>query len=102
MRQTPLRILLVAALAAIGLTGLVASPAGAQAQPRAAAATNLAAGKPVSASSSNGQYTAANVNDVDQNSYWESANNAFPQWIQVDLGASVDTNKVVLKLPVAN
>src|SRR5206468_3210366 len=31
-----------------------------------------------------------------------SANNAFPQWIQVDLGASVDTNKVVLKLPVAN
>ncbi|MBO2448974.1 discoidin domain-containing protein [Actinomadura barringtoniae] len=104
MRQTPLRILLVAALAAIGLTGLVASPAGAHAQPRvrAAAATNLAAGKPVSASTSNGQYTAANVNDGNQATYWESANNAFPQWIQVDLGASVDTNKVVLKLPVAN
>ena len=31
--------------------------------------------------------------------YWESANNAFPQWIQADLGSSVATNRVVLKLP---
>ncbi|HEU5032162.1 MAG TPA: discoidin domain-containing protein [Spirillospora sp.] len=99
MRQKPLRTLLAAAaaavLAAAGLTGPAAAPA-------AAAGTNMAAGKTVSASSSNGQYTAANVNDGNQSTYWESANNAFPQWIQVDLGASVDTDKVVLKLPTAN
>src|SRR5262249_32910327 len=40
--------------------------------------------------------------DGDQATYWESANNAFPQWLQVDLGASVSINKVVLKLPTAN
>ena len=34
--------------------------------------------------------------------YWESANNAFPQWIQVDLGAAVSVNRVVLKLPPAS
>ncbi|MCP9971365.1 discoidin domain-containing protein [Actinomadura madurae] len=94
MRQKSLRILLAAALAAAGLTGPAAVPA--------AADTNLAAGKTVSASSSNGRYTASNVNDGDQATYWESANNAFPQWIQVDLGASVQTDKVVLKLPTAN
>ncbi|TDD80816.1 glycosyl hydrolase [Actinomadura darangshiensis] len=95
MRQKSLRILLAAALAAAGLNGLAAPPA-------AAAETNLAANRTVSASSSNGRYAASNVNDGDQGTYWESANNAFPQWIQVDLGASVDTNKVVLKLPAAN
>lgn len=95
MRPKSLRILLAAALAAAGLTGLAAPPA-------AAAETNLAAGKTASASSSNGQYVASNVNDGDQATYWESANNAFPQWIQVDLGTSVETNKVVLKLPTAN
>ncbi|MGP4027772.1 discoidin domain-containing protein [Actinomadura sp. 3N407] len=94
MRQKSLRILVAAAMAAAGLVVLAAPPA--------AAETNLAAGKAVSASSSNGQYVASNVNDGDQATYWESANNTFPQWIQVDLGASVDTNKVVLKLPTAD
>jgi hypothetical protein len=35
------------------------------------------------------------------NTYWESANNAFPQWIQVDLGATYSIGKVVLFLPPA-
>ena len=26
-----------------------------------------------------------NAVDGDANTYWESANNAFPQWVQVDL-----------------
>ncbi|MDG6101533.1 choice-of-anchor D domain-containing protein [Dactylosporangium aurantiacum] len=62
---------------------------------------NLAAGRPVTSSSAQGGYPASNAVDGDVNSYWESANNAFPQWIQVDLGASVSVGRVTLKLPPA-
>ncbi|NED81444.1 discoidin domain-containing protein, partial [Streptomyces sp. SID11233] len=31
--------------------------------------------------------------------YWESKNNSFPQWVQVDLGSSVKVNQVTLRLP---
>ncbi|GIG88378.1 discoidin domain-containing protein [Plantactinospora endophytica] len=60
---------------------------------------NLAAGRPTSASSQNAGFGAGNAVDADPNSYWESANNAFPQWFQVDLGASHDVRRVVLRLP---
>ncbi|MFI1097055.1 choice-of-anchor D domain-containing protein [Streptomyces sp. NPDC020917] len=63
--------------------------------------TNIAAGKTASASSSNGTYTPANLTDADASTYWESANGAFPQWAQVDLGQSYGIGKVVLKLPPA-
>ncbi|MFD9735456.1 discoidin domain-containing protein [Umezawaea sp. NPDC059074] len=62
---------------------------------------NLAQGKTLSASSSQAGYPASNGNDGDQNSYWESNNNAFPQWLQVDLGAAASVNRVVLKLPAS-
>jgi hypothetical protein len=39
------------------------------------------------------------VTDGNQGSYWESANNAFPQWVQVDLGSSQSASRVVLQLP---
>jgi len=71
------------------LTGTTPPPTG----------TNLAAGKPVSASSQNGPYTAANVVDADPGSYWESASGAFPQWFQVDLGTAAALTRVVLRLP---
>ncbi|GHB51277.1 hypothetical protein GCM10010331_43460 [Streptomyces xanthochromogenes] len=61
--------------------------------------TNLALGKTLTASSSTQTYAPANANDGNKASYWESANNAFPQWIQADLGATVPVDKVVLKLP---
>ncbi len=64
-----------------------------------AGTVNIAAGKPTSASSSQGGYPSGNVTDPDANSYWESANNAFPQWVQVDLGAAASVGKVTLKLP---
>ncbi|MER6942832.1 discoidin domain-containing protein [Nonomuraea sp. NPDC000554] len=67
--------------------------------PALAAETNLAAGKPATASSYTDVYPAPNVTDGDQATYWESANNAFPQWVQVDLGAAATVNKLVLKLP---
>jgi hypothetical protein len=63
--------------------------------------TNLAAGKPTSESSHSDVYPSGNVTDSDQNTYWESANNAFPQWVQVDLGSAQSASRVVLQLPSA-
>ncbi|MEY9839918.1 choice-of-anchor D domain-containing protein [Streptacidiphilus sp. EB103A] len=63
--------------------------------------TNIAAGRPATASSSNGVYVPANLTDADASTYWESANGSFPQWAQVDLGQSYSVGKVVLKLPPA-
>jgi hypothetical protein len=61
--------------------------------------TNLAAGAPTSESSHTGAYPSSNVTDNDQNTYWESANNAFPQWVQVDLGSAQSASRIVLQLP---
>jgi hypothetical protein len=61
--------------------------------------TNLAAGRSTSESTHNDIYVSGNVTDADQNSYWESTNNAFPQWVQVDLGSAQSVSRVVLQLP---
>ncbi|HVV25189.1 MAG TPA: discoidin domain-containing protein [Pseudonocardiaceae bacterium] len=63
------------------------------------ASTDIAAGRPASASSANSPYVAANLTDPDPSTYWESANGAFPQWAQVDLGQNYGIGKLVLKLP---
>ena len=63
------------------------------------APTNLALGKTMSDSGHSQNYVASNANDGDPNTYWESTDNALPQWLQVDLGASVAVDQVVLKLP---
>jgi len=79
---------------------LAAAGAAASSAPaHAAGGPNLALGKAVTASGVNGQYVAANVNDGNQGTYWESPNNAFPQWVQVDLGSAESVDQVVLKLP---
>jgi hypothetical protein len=64
-----------------------------------ATSTNLAAGKPTAESSHTDVYPSSNVTDADQNTYWESANNAFPQWVQVDLGSAQSASRIVLTLP---
>jgi F5/8 type C domain/NedA-like, galactose-binding domain len=69
--------------------------------PAGSGGTNLASGKTMSESSHSQTYAASNANDGNQSTYWESANDAFPQWLQVDLGSSVSINKVVLKLPTS-
>ncbi|MFJ7228204.1 discoidin domain-containing protein [Streptomyces tendae] len=61
--------------------------------------TNLAAGRRLTASSSTGAYTPGNGNDGNKATYWESANNAMPQWLQADLGSSRRVNRVALRLP---
>ncbi|SEC78857.1 Chitodextrinase [Streptomyces sp. 3213] len=63
--------------------------------------TNLALHRPTSESSHTQVYGSANATDGDTNTYWESANNAFPQWIQVDLGAATGVRRIVLTLPPA-
>ncbi|MFI6625253.1 discoidin domain-containing protein [Streptomyces sp. NPDC050528] len=63
--------------------------------------TNLALHKATSESSHTQTYASGNATDGDTNTYWESANNAFPQWIQVDLGAATGVKRIVLKLPPA-
>ncbi|MFC4016656.1 discoidin domain-containing protein [Micromonospora sp. GCM10011542] len=63
------------------------------------ASGNLALNRPATASSSNQTYTATNAVDGNAASYWESANNAFPQTLTVDLGAARSVDRVVLKLP---
>ncbi|MEV5787595.1 choice-of-anchor D domain-containing protein [Streptomyces sp. NPDC052287] len=64
-----------------------------------AANQNLAAGKPTTESGHADVYASSNVTDGNQGSYWESANNAFPQWVQVDLGSARSASRVVLQLP---
>jgi hypothetical protein len=77
--------------------GLVAlSPTAANAAP-----VDYAAGKPTSEGTHSGVYGSGNITDGNQASYWESANNAFPQWVQVDLGATQTIENLVLKLPSA-
>ncbi|HEX4705707.1 MAG TPA: choice-of-anchor D domain-containing protein, partial [Pseudonocardiaceae bacterium] len=61
--------------------------------------TNLALGKATSESSNTQNLTSSNVTDGNQSSYWESTNNVFPQWVQVDLGAAQSVSRVVLQLP---
>ncbi|MEU9156063.1 discoidin domain-containing protein [Streptomyces sp. NPDC048417] len=63
--------------------------------------TNLALHRPTSESSHTQTYASGNATDGDANTYWESANNAFPQWVQVDLGAATGVRRIVLRLPPA-
>ncbi|WP_194924584.1 choice-of-anchor D domain-containing protein [Catenulispora pinisilvae] len=65
------------------------------------ATTDLALNQPTSASGSTQNYAPANAVDGNTSTYWESADNAFPQWIQVDLGAAKSVSKIVLDLPPA-
>ncbi|MEQ0564271.1 discoidin domain-containing protein [Amycolatopsis sp. NEAU-NG30] len=61
--------------------------------------TNLARGKAIAASGSQGGFPPSNAVDGDANTYWESTNNAFPQTLTVDLGAAASIGKVTLRLP---
>ncbi|HEY2792086.1 MAG TPA: discoidin domain-containing protein, partial [Micromonosporaceae bacterium] len=63
------------------------------------APVNLALGKTMTAQSFTDVYPASNANDNNTGTYWESQNNAVPQWIQVDLGSSTTVGRVVLDLP---
>ena len=62
---------------------------------------NLALNRPVTATSQTDVYAAGNAVDGNASTYWESANNAFPQSLTVDLGQTRSVSRIVLKLPPA-
>jgi Pectate lyase superfamily protein/F5/8 type C domain/Abnormal spindle-like microcephaly-assoc'd, ASPM-SPD-2-Hydin len=62
--------------------------------------TNLAQGQPVTASSYDETYVAANAVDGNTSTYWESSDGAaYPQTITVDLGSVQSIGSVTLDLP---
>ncbi len=61
--------------------------------------TDLALNQPTTASGYTQTYVPANAVDGNTSSYWESIDNAFPQWFQVDLGSSVSISRIVMDLP---
>jgi chitodextrinase len=63
--------------------------------------TDLALHRPTSESGHTQVYGSGNATDGDPNSYWESVNGAFPQWLQVDLGSALGVKRLVLSLPPA-
>lgn len=65
----------------------------------AAGGPNLALGKAVTASGQSQTYAPGHVLDGNPATYWESSNQAFPQWITIDLGAGASIDQIVLKLP---
>ncbi|WP_405107124.1 discoidin domain-containing protein [Micromonospora sp. NBC_01405] len=115
-RRTPSRWL-TAGLLATGLlvSGVPALPAAASAAPAGPRGGAAPAAAPVpataaalagisatmTASSVSQNYGPGNANDGNPDTYWESANTAFPQWLQADLGATVTVDRLVLKLPPA-
>ncbi|MFI9385457.1 CARDB domain-containing protein [Kutzneria sp. NPDC052558] len=64
----------------------------------AADATNLALGKPITASSVVGNFAASNADDGDPTTYWEAAGNSFPNTLAVSLGSNADVTSIVLRL----
>ncbi|SDU61956.1 discoidin domain-containing protein [Jiangella alkaliphila] len=94
---------LLARVAAVAVLAAAVLPVQAAVDAPTAAAdhVNLAAGRPMSASGHTQTYVAGNAGDGNQGTYWESPNNAFPQWLQVDLGAALAVQRLVVKLPTA-
>ena len=60
---------------------------------------NLALNAAVTASGYTQAYVPANAVDGDTSSYWESTDNALPQWFQVDLGSAARVSRIVMDLP---
>jgi hypothetical protein len=63
--------------------------------------SNLALGLPTTVTSSVAGYGGGNAVDGNPSTYWESASNAFPQSVTVDLGQIRSVSRIVLKLPPA-
>ncbi|GAA0816603.1 CARDB domain-containing protein [Spirilliplanes yamanashiensis] len=92
-RKHRVRLLVSSLLATVLVVTSAPAPAAAAGGP------NLAAGRPVATSGAHGAHPASNVADGNPSTYWEGPANAFPQWVQADLGSAVAVDQVVLKLP---
>ena len=47
-------------------------------------------------------YVPANANDGNPSSYWESTDNAFPQWLDAQLSSAHTVRSLVLRVPPSN
>ncbi|WBB61315.1 discoidin domain-containing protein [Streptomyces sp. WMMC500] len=99
------RLIIGMAMAVLIGFGILPTAASAAAAPEAAtaddshsaaAAADLAAGKPIEASSTTQQYVASNANDGNVHTYWES--NGYPSTLTVKLGANADITSIVIRL----
>ena len=61
--------------------------------------SNLALNRSVTASGYTQTYAPANAVDGNTSSYWESTDNAFPQWYRIDLGSATTLGALVIDLP---
>jgi F5/8 type C domain/Abnormal spindle-like microcephaly-assoc'd, ASPM-SPD-2-Hydin len=61
--------------------------------------TNLALGATMTASGSTQNYVPSNANDGNPDTYWESTDNAFPQWLEANLGSAQTIGSITLDLP---
>ncbi|MFG1647555.1 discoidin domain-containing protein [Amycolatopsis sp. NPDC049252] len=62
------------------------------------AGTNLAVGKPITASSTEFTFVATNANDNSTSTYWEGGGGTYPNLLTVGLGSNADLSQVVVKL----
>jgi alpha-1,3-glucanase-like protein/CARDB protein/F5/8 type C domain-containing protein len=62
------------------------------------AGTNLALGKPITASSTEFTFVAGNANDNSTSTYWEGGGGTYPNLLTVALGSNADLTQVVVKL----
>ncbi|HSZ43556.1 MAG TPA: discoidin domain-containing protein [Trebonia sp.] len=61
--------------------------------------TNLALGATMTASGYTQTYVPSNANDGNTSTYWESADSAFPQWLEANLGSARALGSITLDLP---
>lgn len=62
------------------------------------AGTNLALGKPITASSAQFTFVATNANDDSLTTYWEGGGGTYPNLLTVALGSNADVDHVTVKL----
>lgn len=89
---------------ALDAAGAVSTPSGPVTTTTSAGGSstvNVALNRPTAALSYTQSYAPGNAVDGNANTYWESANSAFPQWLQVDLGSATAVRRIVLALPPA-
>jgi hypothetical protein len=70
--------------------------------PTPAAVSNVAQGKPITASSVQQTFVAGNANDGSVTTYWEGAANTYPNTLTVSLGADYAISSIVVKVNPAS
>src|SRR3569833_1783062 len=98
MRPHHPRLRLIAATAVSSLFAALGRGSPAAAAVRPAADTDLAAGRPITASSHVFDFVETNANDGNVGTYWESGSGAYPATLSVDLGAKAVIGSVAVKL----